>query len=511
LQSSALGAGRGQIASKLLAESTLLSISGVLIGLGLAFAVMRVLGAAPPVGLEGLSQIGINFPVLLFTFAVTLFVSIVVGMIPVIRFAGQNVQGALHEGGRGLSQGRERNRARKTLVVVQVALALALLICSGLMIRTFRALTDVNPGFTAPESLETFRISIPEVRVPETNRPGVVHLQQQIAERLAATPGVASVGFGSIVPLDGSKPDSPVFIRDHTYREDELPRVRRQKFIAPGFFKTMGTPIIAGRDLTWDDLYGERPFVIVSQNLAKVYWRNADNALGKQIRAGANDDWRTIIGVVGDVHDDGLAVEPPSSVYWPILRTNFLGKKDDVIRNVAFVVRSSRAGSLAFLNEVQSAVWSVDSNLPLASVTTFGENYTRSMALTWLTLVMLCMAGGMALFLGILGIYGVTSYAVSLRTREIGIRIAIGAQRNQITLLFVRQGLALAAIGVIFGIGASVATMRLMSSLLFNVSPVDPITYVLVTAGIVMITWVACYLPSQRAATVDPVHALRAE
>jgi predicted permease len=502
---SALGAGRGRIASELFSESIMLGIGGMMIGLGLAFTVLRVLTVTPPVGLEGLSEIGINLPVLLFTFAVTLFVSIVVGMIPVIRFAGQNVQGALREGGRALSQGREHHRVRKTLVVVQVALALVLLICSGLMTRTFRALTHVNPGFTAPESLETFRIAIPEVRVPETNRPGVVHLQQQIAERLAEIPGVASVSFCSTVPLDGAKPDSMIYVRDSTYREGELPLVRRQKFIAPGFFKTMGTPIIAGRDLTWDDIYRERPFIIVSENLAKEYWHNPASALDKEMRAGPTDDWRTIIGVVGDVQEDGMAKEPPSLVYSPILRTNFLGNKEVVNRNVAFAVRSSRAGSSAFLNEVQRAVWSVDSNLPLAYATTIGEEYTRSMARTSSTLVMLSVAGGMALLLGILGIYGVISYAVSQRTREIGIRMAMGAQRDQITLLFVRQGLALAAVGVVLGIAASVATMRLMSSLLFNVSPVDPITYALATAGIVMIAWVACYLPSRRAATVDPV------
>jgi ABC-type antimicrobial peptide transport system permease subunit len=199
-------------------------------------------------------------------------------------------------------------------------------------------------------------------------------------------------------------------------------------------------------------------------------------------------------------------------VYWPTLLNNFQGNQTDYVnRNVWFVVRSNRAGSAAFMNEVQQAVWSVDPDLPLANPTTLGRLYTKSMARTSFTLVMLCVAGGMALMLGIIGIYGVISYAVSHRTREIGIRMALGAQREELTRMFVRQGLALAITGVVLGLATAFMAMRLMSSLLFNVGPVDPGTYVGMTAVILAIAWLACYLPSRRAAAVEPVTALRAE
>lgn len=507
----ALGAGRGNIAAALFSESVILGVWGSAIGLLLAFGALRVLVAVAPTGLPRIHEIGIDLPVLLFTLAVTFFVSVVIGMIPVLRFARQSVQSSLREGGRALSQGRERHRARKTLVVVQVALALVLLICSGLMVRTFLALTHVNPGFTNPESLQTFRIDVPDTRVPETNRAGVVHLQQDIAGKLAAIPGVSAVSYAVGVPLDGHQSNDPVFARDRTYKEGELPPVRRHKFVAPGFFQVLGTPLLAGRELTWDDTYGARPVVVVSENMAREYWHDPANALGKQLRIGSKDDWREIVGVVANTYDDGVNEKPPAIVYWPILRTNYESQKESVTRGVVYVIRSQRAGSAAFTSEVQRAVWSVDSNLPLADMRTVEQLYSKSMARTSFTLVMLCVAGAMALLLGIVGIYGVIAYAVSQRTREVGIRMAMGAQREQLTALFVRQGLLLAGIGAVFGVAASFATMRLMSSLLFHVSPMDPGTYIAATAGVVMIAWLACYLPSRRAATVNPVNALRAE
>ena len=195
---------------------------------------------------------------------------------------------------------------------------------------------------------------------------------------------------------------------------------------------------------------------------------------GKQIRVGTTDDWREIIGVARDVHDDGVNNPAPPTVYWPVFQDRFEGQKETVRRNVAFVIRSPRAGSAAFMKEVQQMVWSVDSDLPLADPTTLGELYTKSMARTSFTLVMLCVAGSMALLLGIVGIYGVISYSVSQRTREIGIRMALGAQRQKLTAMFVRQGLWLTGIGVAIGLTSAFLTMRLMSSLLFNVSPLGP-------------------------------------
>ena len=508
---SALGAGRRRIAAGLLLESLILGFAGTLVGLGLAFGTLRLLVAMKPTGLPRLNEIGIDGPVLLFTLGLALFVSLVIGLIPVIKYAGVGLQTGLREGGRALSQGRERHRARKALVVVQVALALVLLICSGLMIRTFQALMHVSPGFADPNGLQVFRLFVPESRVPDTQREGVIRMQQQIANKIAAIPGVTSVSFASTVPLSGDSQNDPIFAQDRTYKQGELPPIRRFKFIAPGYLATMGTSLIAGRDLTWTETYQKRPLAIVSENMARELWHDPASAVGKQIRVGTTDDWREVIGVARDVHDDGVNNPAPPTVYWPLFQDRFEGQNETVRRSVAFVIRSPRAGSAAFMSEVQQTVWSVDSDLPLADPTTLGELYTKSMARTSFTLVMLCVAGSMALLLGIVGIYGVISYSVSQRTREIGIRMALGAKQQKLTAMFVRQGLWLTGIGVAIGLTSAFLTMRLMSSLLFNVSPMDPGTYIMTSICVVAVAWLACYLPSRRAAAVDPTLALRAE
>ena len=508
---SALGAGWKRIAADLLFESVVLGMLGSLLGLGLAYAALQVLIAMAPTGLPRLQEIGLDLPTLLFTLGLALFTSLLIGAIPVFKYAGAHINSSLREGGRGQSQSREQHRTRNALVILQVALALVLLICSGLMIRTFNALMHVTPGFTDPDTLQTFRLYIPESRVPDADHPRVTRMGQEIADKLAALPGVQQVAFGSMVPMNGSSSSDVLFAQDRAYAEGELPPIRRFKFISPGYFSTLGTPLVAGRDLAWTDLYGKRPVVIISDNFAREYWHSAQNAIGKRIRVANTDEWREIVGVVGDTYDDGVSQPATTAVYWPALMGKFEGEGNRTQRNLTMVVRTSRAGSQAFMKEAQRAVWSVDGDLPLADIRTLGSLYKKSMARTSFTLIMLSVAGGMALLLGVVGIYGVISYAVSQRTREIGIRMALGAQRNSITGMFVRHGLLLTGIGIVCGLVASFATMRLMSSLLFNVSPVDPVTYATIPFGIAAIAWLACYLPSRRAATVDPVNALRAE
>jgi predicted permease len=508
---SALGAGRANITAGLLIESLVLGIAGGIIGLALAFGALRLLVSMAPTGLPRLHEIGISLPVLLFTLVATLFVSVVIGMLPVLKYSGISMYTGLREGGRSASQGRERQRARKILVVIQVALALVLLICSGLMIRTFRALANVSPGFADPASLDHFRIYIPEGSIPEADKERVLRTEQAIADKLAAIPNVSSVAFSTAIPMDGHDSNDPIFAQDRTYRVGELPPIRRFIFVSPGYFSTMNTPLAAGRELTWAETYQKRPVALVSENLAREYWGSAENAIGKKIRVATTDDWREIVGVSRDVYYDGVSKKAPSTVYWPIWRDRFEGQKESVNRGITFVVRSPRAGSAAFLSQVQQAVWSVNGELPLAETGTVGELYTKSMARTSFTLVMLCVAGSMALLLGIIGIYGVISYAVSQRTREIGIRMALGAQSDHLTGMFVRQGLLLAGIGAIFGVGAAFVSMRFMASILFKVSPMDPLTYAFSTIAVMGIALLACYLPSRRASQVNPVNALRAE
>jgi predicted permease len=508
---SALGAGRGNITAGLLLESLVLGLTGSVIGLALAFGALRALVAAAPTGLPRLNEIGVNIPVLLFTLGIAVFVSLVIGMIPMIKFSGVRMSTGLREASRTLSQSREHHRARKALVAVQVALALVLLICSGLMIRTFRALVHVSPGFAEPATLEAFGIYIPDTQIPDTDRVGVVRMEQAIRDRLAAIPGVQSVSVTTSVPLGGNRRFDPVFAEDHTYKEGELAPIRRFKFVSPGSFATLGQPLVAGRDLTWDETFQKRPVAIISENFAREYWGDPAKAVGKRVRVGTIDDWREIIGVAGNLYDDGVSQPPSTAVYWPLFQDRFEGQKESVQRYVSFLIRSPRAGSAAFMSEVQQAVWSINPDLPLADTSTLGDLHTKSMARTSFTLVMLCVAGSMALLLGIVGIYGVISYTVSQRTREIGIRMALGAQREALTGMFVRQGLVLTSIGAAAGLTVAFLTMRLMTSLLFNVSPMDPWTYSIATLCILAVAWLACYLPSRRAAVVNPVSALRAE
>ena len=505
----ALGASRGRIAADLLLESVLIGLLGSAVGLGLAYAALRVLAVIAPAGLPRVREIGIDGPVLLFTLLISLLASILFASIPIFKHAGARLSTGIREGGRALSQGREQHRAHSVLVVVQVALALVLLICSGLMIRTFRALTNVNPGFVGPAALQTFRISIVTVQAKEDEK--VVRMEEEISHRLAAIPGVSSVGISSKLPMTGQGWTDPVFLEGRTYAEGQLPPLRRFKFVSPGFLGTLGMPLVAGREITWNDTYKKIPVAMISENVAHELWHDPSAALGKRIRVSTKDDWREIIGVVGDVYDDGVSKPATTSVYWPLLMDHFESDDSFAFRDVAFVLRSSRTGSESFLNEVRQAVWSMNPNLPLAEVHALDFFYKRSMARTSFTLIMLGVAGSMALLLGVVGIYGVIAYSVSQRTREIGIRMALGAQQKTLTGMFVRHGLALTGIGVACGLAVAIVVMRLMSSLLFKVSPVDPVAYGAASIGLVATAFLASYLPSRRASSVDPVEALRAE
>jgi predicted permease len=507
---SALGAGWRRIAGDLLLESITLTLFGGALGVGLAYAGLRMLVAMAP-DLPRLHDIGIDMPVLLFALALAVVTGLLIGLIPVAKFTGGHLSTSLREGGRALSQSRERHRARSTLVVIRVALALVLLICSGLMIRTFRALEHVNPGFSNPNTLQTFRIWIPETQIPDKNRDQLIHMDQDMMNKLAALPGVQSVALTSAAPMGGDESNDLIYAADRTYGEGQIPPIRRFIYVSPGLFSTMGTPLLAGRDFNWEDNYDKLPVAIVSENFAKEYWGGVENALGKRIRTGSVDPWRQIVGVVGDVHADGVDKKAPTTVYWPLLMNNFDTQKERVQRGVTFVIRTPQAGSQAFMNEVRRVIWSDDASLPLAGPNTVGYYYTRSMARTSFTLVMLAVAGVMALVLGVVGIYGVISYSVTQRTREIGIRMALGAQRGEILGMFVRHGLVLTGIGAACGLAAALAAMRLMQSLLFGVSPYDPVTYAAITLAIFGVAWLACWLPSRRALAVDPMHALRTE
>ncbi|HZM93538.1 MAG TPA: ABC transporter permease [Vicinamibacterales bacterium] len=509
----ALGAGRGRIAREMLVESMTLGVLGGALGLGLASAALRLLVARGPDTLPRLNEIGIDPFVLAFACGVSVLSGAVFGVIPVLKYAGPRVATALCGVGRTFSHGRERHRVRNTLVVVQVALALVLLIGSGLMIRTFQQLRSVPPGFTHPEEIQILHSTIPESLAKEPER--VMRLQHEILDRLAAIPGVVSVGFGDAAPLESFlRSGNPVYAEDITLTGGQVAPIRRTRKVAPGYFKALGTRVIAGREFTWTDLYEKRRVAIVSENLAREWWGAPGAALGKRIReAGPADPWREIVGVVEDVYDNGANVKPPEFAYWPALMDQYIwgGKDGAAVSFGMFAIRSSRTATEGLLAEAQQAIWSVNGRQPVFLITTLKTLYDQSMARTSFTLVMLALAGGMALVLGIVGLYGVIAYVVSQRTREIGIRTVLGAQPAEILATFVRHGLLLAGIGTALGLMAAAGLTRLMSSLLFGVTALDPVTYLAVSALLVAAAVLASYLPTRRAIAVDPVQALRAE
>jgi predicted permease len=383
------------------------------------------------------------------------------------------------------------------------------MIASGLMIRSFRAMTHVEPGFSAPDEVQTFHVMIPDAEIPDPDR--VIRTEDAVLRNLAAIPGVSSAGISTSVPMDESGWMDPIHAKDHADSEGAVPPLRQFKFVSPGYFKTIGTPLIAGRDLTWNDAYDKLPVAIASENLAREYWHDPSSAIGKRIRGANTDDWREIVGVIGDIRQNGVDQKAPPIVYWPLLLTNFDGNPIQVSRGVAFTLRSQRAGSESLMSDVRRAVWSVDANLPLAEVHTLSYYYRKSMAATSFTLVMLALAGSMALLLGIVGLYGVVAYSVSQRQREVGVRMALGARRGELVGMFVRHALTLTTAGVVIGLGAAWAVMRLMSSLLFGVKPVDLVTYGVVSLVLIATAALSSYLPARRAATVNPVETLRSE
>ncbi|MGD0302342.1 MAG: ABC transporter permease [Bryobacteraceae bacterium] len=501
----ALGATWRDIARELLMESMALGILGGALGLGIAYGAVRALIAVAPAHLPRLHDISIDPVVILFTLATALATGILFGMIPVVKYAGPRIASSLRGGGRTSSDSRERHRARNLLVVVQVALAMVLLVGSGLMIRTFQALRHVDPGFD-PEDALTLRISIPVSQVKDPT--AVIQLEQGILEKIRAIPGVAAAGLTTVIPGEPGSYDQ-VYVRGQVYKS--VPPLRRLKYVSPGLLAAMGNRLVAGREFTWTDTYERRPVAMLSENLARELWQDPRLAIGKQITENPKDPWREVIGVVKDEREDGVQQPSPAVAYYPLLMNNFEDQAVFAVRSVSYIVRSRRAGSQSLLADVQQAVWAMNPSLPLANVRTLEEIYARSLARTSFTLVLLGIAGAMALLIGLVGIYGVISYSVLQRTREIGIRMALGAHQKELTRMFVSHGLMLALIGVVCGLAGAAALTRVLRSLLYGVNPIDPVTYAAVAAGLIAATVLASYIPASRAMAVDPVEALRAE
>jgi predicted permease len=327
-----------------------------------------------------------------------------------------------------------------------------------------------------------------------------------VADQLARVPGVPAVGLSSSITMDGEDNGNYAAIEEFPDPEGAMVKLRRFKSIGPGYFETMGNRLAAGRAITWQDIYEQRPVVIVSEPLAREYWGEPAKAIGKRLRGSSRRfPWREIVGVSGNERDDGLTQPPTPIVYWPMLNESYRW------RTMAYAVRSTRVGAPGFVRELEQAVWSVNPNLPLASVQTLEEIQAGSMTETSFALVMLGIAAGVALLIGMVGVYGVVAYAAAQRTREIGVRMALGAPVGDVRKLVLRHGLRLTALGVASGVVIALMLTRAMSAFLFGVGLMDPITYAAVSALLAAMTLVATYLPAYRASRVDPVVALRAE
>jgi predicted permease len=508
----ALGAGWRHVARLLMVESLTLGLLGGLLGLALAYGGLRVLVVLAPENLPRLNEITIDTSVLVVTAALSIASGFLFGLIPLARIVRPASASSLVEfvrgGGRSASAGRSQHRSQNALVVAQVALALVLLISSGLMIRTFQNMRNVQPGFTDPATIQSIRVLVPAVDVPEPER--VTRVLQNILDRLAAIPGVTSAAFADQLPMDRVSISATVAAEGRNDWAKGVPPTRTLRLMSPGALQTLGTPVLAGRDFTWEELHNQRNVAMVSESFARTEWSTVEGAIGKRVRFGPSQPWQAVIGVVADVYNDGADRPAPLIVYWPARLHDYVAGTL-LPRSVTFAVRSKRAGTEAFVREIRQAVAEVMPGLPVFQVRTLREVYDQSMAPTALSLILLGIAAAMALLLGIVGIYGVLAYAVLQRQREVGIRLALGAQPGNVKAMFVYRGLMLSGIGIAVGVAVAIGITRWMSSLLFGVAPVDAATFVAAASVLVGAALAASYVPARRAAAVDPVVTLNAQ
>ncbi|HVS22091.1 MAG TPA: ADOP family duplicated permease, partial [Gammaproteobacteria bacterium] len=501
----AVGAGWARLAGSVLLESVVLALAGGLAGLALAAVALPTLLAFAAPNLPTVLRISIDPRVVAFALALSVSVGVLFGLIPAAKYAAPRLVAVLGAAGRSPGVSRERHCLRSALVVAQVAIALVLLVGSGLMIRTYAALSAVNPGFTEPEHLQAVGISIPEALEPDFKR--VMAAQHEIQERLVAIPGVDSAAYVSSLPLDGDGPWFDLLLEDKVLPGGQSPALRGLRFASPGFFATFGTPLMAGRTLEWRDNEEGRQVALVSENLARAEWGSAAAALGKRLRPLPTDPWAEIVGVVGDITSAGLDQAAPGTFYL----SQSYGLAQYMTRKVQFLIRSERVGTPGFLEEIHGAIWSVNASLPLADVQSMADVYRRSLARTSLTLVLLGITAVMALLLGVVGIYGVISYSLSQRTHEIGIRVALGAPSSALKRLVLSQVALLVGVGVAIGLAGAAALTRLMRTLLFGVSSLDMPVYVGGCILLVAASLAAAYLPARRATRIDAIQALKAE
>jgi putative ABC transport system permease protein len=502
----ALGAGLRRVAGQLVGEALVLSIVSAVIGLVIAAGSLQVLRVVAPGRLPRLHEVAIDPVVSAFALGLAVVAGVVFGMTPIVKYGRPELAAALRAGGRGSGDDAARQRLRQLLVAGQVAVALTLLIGSALLVRTFVAARDVAPGVVAPADVLTVRIAIPEAVVADPLATARAH--EQIARRLADVRGVQAVGQTSSVTMDGANRKDPLFA-EGVHDDGQMPPVRRMKWIAPDFFAAIGNPVVAGRDITWEDVHDHRPVAMVSVTLARELFGDAAAAVGRRVRPSSNGPWREIVGVVGAEYDDGPLRPATSVVYWPFQQAGYLPGRVTVARALTYVLRTDRVHDTGLLRDVQLAVWSVNPTLPLARIETVQQVFDRATAQLSFTLVALAIAAAVTLLLGVVGIYGVIAYVVAQRRREVAIRMALGADARTVVRLFVRHGVVTVALGLCAGALLSAMATRALAAWLYDVSRFDPLAYAAAIALLGVVAIVAVWLPARAATRVSPSLALR--
>ena len=503
----ALGEGRGQLVGSVLLESLVLGVAGGLASLPLAALAVRLLLRLGPRALPRLDEISIDATVLLYGLAASVAAGLLFGVLPAWRASAVAAAGRMAPGARGATAGRERQLARRGLVVVQIALALTLLVGSGLAVRSFQKLAAVDPGFD-PTDVLTFGLALPlsDYDPPESR----LAFHRRMVDRLRALPGVAGAAAASTVPLGGEVSGSGHTLEGRPLADGEVPPVFMWKRVSPAWFDTMRTELVEGR--LFDALDGERdaPVVIVSRAVARAQWPG-ESALGKGMRlggppAGEGQEWSRVVGVVDDVHEIALHEDPPAMVYYPIPGVTAGVAVPPVMR---YVVRAPNAAALA--GAVRETVRGLDRTLPIAGIETLETLVGRARGERAFVMVLLVIAAALALLLGSIGLYGVVSYMVAQRRREIAIRMAVGAQVTDVRRLVLAEAGWMALAGVAVGVASAVALTRRLQALLFETGPLDPVVFGAVSALLAAVCLLASWLPARRAARIDPMTVLRAE
>ena len=503
----ALGESRGRLAGSVLVESLTLGVAGGLLALPLALLAVRLLVRFGPRELPRLDEISIDAAVLFFGLSVSVVGGLLFGLLPALRAGAVAAAGHMTVGARGASVGRERQIARRGLVVMQIALALTLLVGSGLAVRSFQRLAAVDPGFD-PVDVLAFGLALPARDYPSPE--ARLNFHRQMVDRLRVLPGVVDASATSIVPLSGEMSGSGHTIEGRPLADGEVPPIFMTKRVAPGYFDALRIELIEGR--VFDRLDGERDaaVVVVSRSLARTYWPG-ESALGKGVRLGGppegeGEEWSRIVGVVDDVHEIALHEDPPEMAYYPL--PGVIGG-EGVPAMMRYLVRAPNAAALS--GAAREAVRGLDPTLPIAGLETLETRVGRARGERAFVMVLLAVAAGLALLLGSVGLYGVVSYMVAQRRREIAIRMAVGAQVGDVHRLVLTEAGVLAVVGAALGVGSAVVLTRRIQALLFETSPLDPVVFVAVSMLLIGVCLLASWLPARRAARLDPVTALRAE